>query len=139
LLIVAKLVVKAPLYNNKEKLILIKKSGSWVKRGILMPEKNEIIIYTTSDGKEIFEVNLKKDTVWLSQKQMADLFIKTTPTINEHIKNIFKEGELEENSVIRKFRVTAADSKKYSTNMYNLDVIISVGYRVKSSPSFFGF
>jgi prophage maintenance system killer protein len=98
-----------------------------------MPEKNEIIIYTTPDGKETFEVNLKKDTVWLSQKQMADLFIKTTPTINEHIKNIFKEGELEENSVIRKFRITAADSKKYSTNMYNLDVIISVGYRVKSS------
>ena len=97
-----------------------------------MPENNEIIIYTTPDGKETFEVNLKKDTIWLSQKQMAELFEKNIRTVNEHIKNIFKEGELEENSVIRKFRITAADGKKYSTNMYNLDVIISMGYRVKS-------
>ena len=97
-----------------------------------MPENNEIIIYTTPDGKETFEVNLKKDTVWLSQKQMAGLFEKDVRTVNEHIKNIFKEGELEENSVIRNFRITAADGKKYSTNMYNLDVIISMGYRVKS-------
>jgi len=97
-----------------------------------MAEKNEIVIYTTPEGKETFEVNLKKDTVWLSQKQMAGLFEKDVRTVNEHIKNIFKEGELEENSVIRNFRITAADGKKYSTNMYNLDVIISVGYRVKS-------
>ena len=97
-----------------------------------MSEKNEIVIYTTPDGKETFEVNLKKDTIWLSQKQMAGLFEKDVRTVNEHIKNIFKEGELEENSVIRKFRITAADGKKYSTNMYNLDVIISMGYRVKS-------
>ena len=116
-----------------------------------MPEKNEIIIYTTPDGKETFEVNLKKETVWLSQKQMAELFEKDIRTINEHTKNIFKEGELEKDSVIRKFRITAADGKKYNTNMYNLDLIISVDYRVNSkrgtqfriwatSPSsFFGF
>ena len=97
-----------------------------------MPEKNEIIIYTTPEGKETFEVSLKKDTVWLSQKQMAGLFEKDVRTVNEHIGNIFKEGELEENSVIRKFRITAADGKKYSTKMYNLDLIISVGYRVNS-------
>jgi len=97
-----------------------------------MPEKNEIVIYTTPEGKETFEVNLKKDTVWLSQKQMAGLFEKDVRTVNEHIKNIFKEGELEENSVNRNFRITAADGKKYSTNMYNLDLIISVGYRVNS-------
>ena len=97
-----------------------------------MPENNEIVIYTTPDGKETFEVNLKKDTVWLSQKQMAELFEKDVRTVNEHTKNIFKEGELEEDSVIRKFRITAADGKKYSTNMYNLDLILSVGYRVNS-------
>ena len=97
-----------------------------------MPENKEIVIYITPDGKETFEVNLKKDTVWLSQKQMAELFKKDIRTVNEHTKNIFKEGELEEDSVIRKFRITAADGKKYSTNMYNLDLILSVGYRVNS-------
>lgn len=75
---------------------------------------------------------MEDDTVWLTQKQMALLFDKGIPTINEHIKNIFKEGELQENSVIRKFRITASDGKSYETNFYNLDVIISVGYRVKS-------
>ncbi len=97
-----------------------------------MSKINEIIIYTTEDGKETFEVNLKEETVWLSQRQMAELFEKDVRTINEHIKNIFSEGELEENAVIRKFRITAADGKKYNTNMYNLDLIISVGYRVNS-------
>jgi len=97
-----------------------------------MNNKNEIIIYTTEDGKETFEVNLKEETVWLSQRQMAELFEKDVRTINEHIKNIFSEGELEENSVIRNFRITASDGKKYNTNMYNLDLIISVGYRVNS-------
>ncbi|MBA7539147.1 hypothetical protein ES705_31426 [subsurface metagenome] len=97
-----------------------------------MSEKNEIVIYTTPKGKETFEVNLKEDTVWLSQKQMASLFKKDVRTVNEHIKNIFKEGELEENSVIRNFRITVADGKKYSTNMYDLDLIISVDYRVNS-------
>jgi prophage maintenance system killer protein len=97
-----------------------------------MSNENEIIIYTTEDGKETFEVNLKEETVWLSQKQMAELFEKDVRTINEHIKNVFSEGELEENSVIRKFRITASDGKKYNTNMYNLDIIISVGYRVNS-------
>jgi len=93
--------------------------------------KGEIIIYKSKEGPKL-EVRLQEDTVWLTQKQMALLFEKGLPTINEHIKNIFKEGELQESSVIRKFRITASDGKSYETNFYNLDVIISVGYRVKS-------
>jgi death-on-curing family protein len=87
----------------------------------------QIVLY-----KNKLEVRLEKETVWLTQKQMAELFNKGIPTINEHIKNIFKEGELAENSVIRNFRITASDGKMYDTKFYNLDVIISVGYRVKS-------
>ena len=70
-----------------------------------MPEKNETIIYTTPDGKETFEVNLKKDTVWLSQKQVAELFEKNIRTVNEHVGNIYKEKELIKSSNIRKFRI----------------------------------
>jgi len=78
------------------------------------------------------EVRLEGETVWLTQKQMAELFDKNVRTVNEHIKNIFREGELEEDSVIRNFRITAADGNTYDTAHYNLDVVISVGYRVKS-------
>ena len=94
-------------------------------------EKGGIVIYKSKEGPRL-EVRLKEKTVWLTQKQMALLFDKNIRTINEHIKNIFGEGELQEKSVIRKFRITAADGKTYKTNFYNLDVIISVGYRVKS-------
>jgi len=94
-------------------------------------KKGEIIIYKSKEGPKL-KVCLEDETVWLTQKQMTLLFDKGVSTINEHIKNIFKEGELMENSVIRKFRITAADGKTYETNFYNLDVIISVGYRVKS-------
>jgi len=72
-------------------------------------ENNKIIIYNAGDGGMKIEVKLEDETVWLSQKQMAELFQKTVPTVNEHIKNVFLEGELAENSVIRKFRITAAD------------------------------
>lgn len=72
------------------------------------------------------------ETVWLTQSQLCDLFVKSKATISEHIKNIFEEGELSENSVVRKSRTTASDGKNYETNFYNIDVIISVGYRVKS-------
>jgi len=94
--------------------------------------KGEIVIYQTQKGGTKIQVHLNEQTVWLTQKQMADLFTKDTRTINEHLKNIFKEKELNQKSVIRKFRITAADGKTYKTNFYNLDVIISVGYRVKS-------
>jgi prophage maintenance system killer protein len=93
---------------------------------------DNVIIYQSSDGTASLEVHLDQETVWLTQKQMAELFGKTIPTINEHIKNVFKEGELDEGAVIRNFRITAADKKTYDTSHYNLDVIISVGYRVKS-------
>ncbi len=92
----------------------------------------QIIIYQTPNGSAGIEVHLEAETVWLTQKQMAELFDKDVRTVNEHIRNIFQEGELEENSVIRKFRITASDGKIYDTSHYNLDIIISVGYRVKS-------
>ena len=94
-------------------------------------KKGEVVIYKTKYGPNL-EVRLEEETVWLTQKQIAMLFTKGVPTINEHIKNVFKEGELKENSVIRKSRITASDGKTYETNFYNLDVVISVGYRVKS-------
>ncbi len=102
--------------------------ASWTK----FEQKNQIIIYSSEDGQAKLEVHLDGETVWLSQKQMADLFDKDVRTINEHIKNIFFEGELEQSSVIRNFRITAADGKQYETMHYNLDVVISIGYRVSS-------
>jgi hypothetical protein len=94
--------------------------------------RSELLIYQTEDGKTRLQVRLEDETVWLTQKLMADLFQKDVRTINEHIRNIFEEGELSTESVIRKFRITAVDGKTYETNHYNLDVVISVGYRVKS-------
>ncbi len=93
---------------------------------------SELIIYEDADGLGTVQVLLEGETVWLTQKQMAELFGKDVRTVNEHIRNIFKESELEEKSVIRKFRITASDGKTYESSHYNLDVIISVGYRVKS-------
>lgn len=92
----------------------------------------EILIYQNSEGSIKIDVRLEAETVWLSQAQLCDLFQKSKATISEHIKNIFEEGELNENAVIRNFRTTASDGKSYYVNHYNLDVIISVGYRVKS-------
>ena len=89
--------------------------------------QGKVILY-----KNTLEVRLDEKTVWLSQKKMSELFQKDVRTINEHIKNIFAESELTSKSVIRKFRITASDGKSYETTHYNLDVIISVGYRVKS-------
>ena len=94
--------------------------------------ENEIIIYQTEDGKTKIDVRVEEDTVWLNQSQMVDLFQSSKANISEHISHIFTEGELEENSVVRNFRTTGADGKNYNTKHYNLDVIISVGYRVKS-------
>lgn len=93
---------------------------------------SDILIYQNADGNIKIDVRLEEETVWLTQAQMGGLFGKDKRTISEHIGNIFNERELEENSVVRNFRITAADGKNYDTNHYNLDVIISVGYRVKS-------
>lgn len=97
-----------------------------------MEQATNILIYQTEDGVTKIETRLDNETVWLTQAQMAELFQKAKSTISEHIKNIFEEGELVEDSVVRNFRTTATDGKNYDTKFYNLDVIISVGYRVKS-------
>jgi hypothetical protein len=93
---------------------------------------SDILIYQTENGQTKIETRLEDETVWLTQAQLCELFQKSKSTISEHIKNIFTETELDENSVVREFRTTAADGKNYNTTFYNLDVIISVGYRVKS-------
>ncbi len=95
-------------------------------------KESDIVIYQTEDGQTRVEVSFDNDTVWLSLDQMADLFQRDNSTISRHIKNIFKEGELSRDSVIANFATTAADGKTYHVDYYNLDVIISVGYRVKS-------
>jgi hypothetical protein len=94
--------------------------------------ESSIILYQSEDGITKIETRLYDETVWLTQTQMAELFQKGRSTITEHLKNIFEEQELEQDSVSRKFRHTAIDGKNYLTTFYNLDVIISVGYRVKS-------
>ena len=95
-------------------------------------DKSRFLVYETEDGRIKIEVRLENETVWLTQQIMADLFQTTKQNIGQHLKNVFSEGELLEKSVVKKFFTTAADGKKYKTNFYNLDAIISVGYRVKS-------
>jgi hypothetical protein len=97
--------------------------------------RSEILIYQTEDGRTRIDVRLEDETVWLSQKLMAELFQKDVRTINEHIKNIYSEGELEPKATIRKFRIVQTEgARQVSRNVdfYNLEVIISIGYRVKS-------
>jgi hypothetical protein len=93
---------------------------------------SEIIMYQTEDGLTKIETTFDNDTVWLSIDQMAELFQRDRSVIGKHIRNIFREGELEKSSVWAKFAYTASDGKDYQVDHYNLDVIISVGYRVKS-------
>jgi hypothetical protein len=92
----------------------------------------EFLIFTGQAGEQSIEARYEDETVWLTQKLMAALFDVTVPTVNEHLKNIFESGELGADSVVRKFRTTATDGKSYAINHYNLDAIISVGYRVNS-------
>ena len=98
----------------------------------LIENNNNIIIYTTDDGQVEIEVRLEDDNVWLTQNSMAELFDTTRNNITMHIKNIFEEGELQEKSVSKESLLTAKDGKNYKTKFYNLDLIIAVGYRVKS-------
>lgn len=95
-------------------------------------ELTEFLLYTAPNGEVKVEIFLHDENVWLTQKRMAELFGIEVNTINYHLKEIFKSNELEESSVIRNFRITAIDNKKYNTNFYNLDAILSVGYRVSS-------
>lgn len=96
-----------------------------------MPQ-GEIVIYQTENGDTKIDVKIEDDTVWLTQAQLTELYQSSKSNVSEHIKHIFEEGELEENSVVRYFRTTAADGKSYNTKFYNLDMIISLGYRIKS-------
>ncbi len=95
-------------------------------------DKGQLIIYKSEDGSIKLTTRFEDDSIWLTQQMIVDLFQSSKANISEHIKNIFKEEELKENSVVRDFRTTASDGKNYSTKHYNLDMIISVGYRVKS-------
>ena len=95
-------------------------------------EEISFLLYTTSDGKEKIEVRLENETVWVTQAAMAELFQTTKQNISLHLKNIFEEDELDQNSVVKEYLTTAADGKKYQVRSYNLEVIIAIGYRVRS-------
>lgn len=104
-----------------------------MKDNDLLENKNsDFIIYTSDDGQVKIEVRLEDENVWLTQNAMAELFNTTKQNISLHIQNIFEEGELKEKSVVKESLTTAKDGKNYKTKFYNLDLIISVGYRVKS-------
>ena len=97
-----------------------------------LSQSGEVLIYETPDGGSSVEVRLDQETVWLSQAQMSELFDRERSVISKHINNVFKEGELVRDSVCAKFAHTAEDGKTYQVQSFNLDVVISVGYRVKS-------
>jgi hypothetical protein len=96
------------------------------------PEPAEFLLYQTEDGQTRLEVAFRGETCWLSLNQLTELFQRDKSVISRHVKNLFKEGELVRESVVAKFATTAADGKSYQVDYFNLDVIISVGYRVKS-------
>ncbi len=93
---------------------------------------NDLILYTTDDGRSQIKLRAQEQTVWLSQLEIAELFASSKQNIGQHLKSIFEEGELEEASVVKQHFTTAADGKDYSTKLYNLDAILAVGYRVRS-------
>ena len=97
------------------------------------PPRSELVLYQTADGRTRIQCRFEDETIWLTQKLIGELFQKDVRTINEHIRNIFAEGELSEDSVIRKFRITASDGTSYQTQHYSLDTILAVGYRVRSA------
>ncbi len=99
----------------------------------MMQDSGNVIVYVDDNGKPQVDVRFQDETVWLTQAQLAELYQSSKANVSEHIKNIFDEGELDKNSVVRKFRTTASDGKNYEVNYYNLDMIISLGYRIKSN------
>ncbi len=101
----------------------------------LIPKESDFLLYTTPEGNVKIEVFFRNETVWLTQKRMADLFGVGIPAVNKHLANIFESGELSEDSVVSILEITAEDGKKYKTKFYNLDAIISVGYRVNSTQA----
>ena len=94
--------------------------------------ENKVIIYTANDGKTKIDVKLEEETLWLTQAQMCELYQTSKSNVSEHIKHIFEEGELNKESVVRNFRTTAADGKEYLVSHYNLDMVIALGYRVRT-------
>ncbi len=127
--------LESPSRGNGRVLGILILKGRWKMKeseNRLHIAENEILIYQTEDGQTKIDVKFEDETVWLTQAQLCELYQTSKSNISEHIKHIFEEGELEENSVVRKFRTTASDGKKYNTTYYNLDMIISLGYRIKS-------
>ena len=98
-----------------------------------MIEHGNIVIYKDKNGNDNIEVKMQDNTVWLNQEQLVKLYNSSKSNISEHIKHIFEEEELDENSVVRKFRTTASDGKNYNVNYYNLDMIVAIGFRVRSN------
>jgi len=111
---------------------MAKKDDKRAKTHLIRNSTAEFLIFTSQSGEQSIEVRYEDETIWLTQKLMAQLFDVDVRTISEHLRNIFSNGELQQDSVVRKFRNTASDGKSYNTNFYNLDAIISVGYRVNS-------
>ena len=100
-----------------------------------MDNYGEIVIYQTENGLTKLEVKMENETVWLTQAQLVELYKSSKANVSEHIAHIFEEGELDKESVVRKFRTTASDGKNYNVLYYNLDMIISLGYRINSSTA----
>ncbi len=111
---------------------MAKKDDKRAKTHLIRNSTAEFLIFTSQSGEQSIEARYEDETIWLTQKLMAQLFDVDVRTISEHLRNIFSNGELQQDSVVRKFRNTASDGKSYNTNFYNLDAIISVGYRVNS-------
>ena len=103
-----------------------------MKNKEIQKKQPNFVIYETDNNITKVSVRLEEETVWLTQAHLVELFQSSKANVSEHIKHIFEEGELNENSVVRKFRTTASDGKNYQTIFYNLDLIISLGYRIKS-------
>ena len=99
----------------------------------MVQDSGNVIVYVDDNGKPQVDVRFQDEMVWLTQAQLVDLYQSSKANVSEHIKNIFDEGELDKKSVVRKFRTTASDGKNYEVNYYNLDMIISLGYRIKSN------
>lgn len=112
---------------------MAKQSNSQKSQDLIIRNSTvEFLVFTNQQGEDGIQVRYEDETIWLSQKLIAELFGVNVRTVSEHLRNIFDSDELDEASVIRKFRTTASDGKNYQTNFYNLDAIIAVGYRVNS-------
>jgi hypothetical protein len=111
------------------------KAQASIKHIVPQNSFTEFLLYTAPNGKVKLEIFLKDENIWLTQKRMGELFNVGVPAINKHLKNIFDTGELIEEAVVSKMEITASDGKTYQTKFYNLDAIISVGYRVNSTQA----